>query len=766
MDKKKIDTNQLVRLAKIYEKSKKYDYHSDLDANYNIMKFTGKLRAKLVIVSCHSFPAVQIEKVLPAIVAKLQTDDSLSATIDFVCTTQVSNQTRGKMTDICEEEGLNVNVIDINDLMEVDDVRKDVVRDEDVSKYEKVAFDYLSKSNDSSFIQNGLYYSQILFAIYQKPSLTVDTLQLTLSEKVGRQLDGLDNDITFLRRIKKIEPQQKNNKTLVLTEEEYTRIQEAVKESQAIESEFMKEFEQISQQTGIKDIGKAFDSLQKFYASRCRSLYETDGSKSIDENQNNDYDLYRNELADNCSNERNIDSYIGHIMDLCSRNGYMNKINMMRSFINLYKSNKYQEYIGNKVNVVMLDTPVLINLLCAYSPLNKEIDVPYEDEDFKAVDNLRRLREHSKNVVFMLPYDYASEVIGELKKAIQISLFDDFVSDVLPLQTSNTLYNYYLHVRKYLTKDTVEMTFQSFAKKIGFANLNADSSRFYYENQAFLRQLFETTKDIYLDKELITIENYDAIKNSYSTYLYEERKYSKSARAIDADIRQSYYLLNTQETNKEYYVTSWDSTLYKLREIVKEKTNSHTNYSIHRPSALTNRISLKSFKMNAACFTNDIFTYADRSFSLAEKIRNLFDHVLIPYFNAIKGNNIELVNKVIELQKKSIDEIDEGQSSQRNSRLPLETLFINIEEEMRKSGCSQNDLRDFLSDTENNDYFVALIQQTFVQDSEHGICMKAKQFCKKLMRFISQKDEECISTPMMEQVSEDVGVRGTGTLIQ
>ena len=755
MEMKKMNTKQLVSLAKIYEKSKKYDYLYDLDTDHGIMKFTGKLRSKLVVVSCHSFPKVYIEQVLPSIIPHLQTDGNLSATIELICATPVSNHTRKEMTAICEEEGLNINVVDINDLQEVDEVRRNVERDEDVSKYEKVAFDYLSKSNDSSFIKNGLYYSQILFAIYQKPNLTVEALQRILSEKVGRKLDGLDNDITFLRRIKKIEPQQKNNKTLVLTEEEHTRIQEAVKESQAIESEFMKEFEQISQQAGIKDIGKAFDSLQKFYASRCRSLYETDGSKSIDENQNNDYDLYRNELADNCSNERNIDSYIWNIMDLCSRNGYMNKINMMRSFINLYRSNKYQEYIGNKVNVVMLDTPVLINLLCVYSPLNKEIDVPYEDEDFKAVDNLRRLREHSKNVVFMLPYDYASEVIGELKKAIQISLFDTLVSDVLPLQTSNTLYNFYLHVRKHLHQDADKMTFQSFAKKIGFSSVNADSSRFYYDNQAFLRQLFATTNNIYLDKEHITIENYDAIKNSYSTYLYEERKYSKSARAIDADIRQSYYLLNTQETNKEYYVTSWDSTLYKLREIVKEKTNSHTNYSIHRPSALTNRISLKSFKMNEACFTNDIFTYADRSFSLAEKIRNLFDNVLIPYFNAIKGNNIELVNKVIELQKKSIDEMEEGQNSQRNSRLPLETLFINIEEEMRRIGCSQNDLRDFLSDIENNDYFVALIQQTFVQDSEHAIRLEAQQFCEKLMKFISQKDEENSFAFTKEQASEN-----------
>lgn len=755
MDKKKMDTNQLVRLAKIYEKSKKYDYHSVLDANYNIMKFTGKLRAKLVTVSCHSFPTVQIEKVLPAIVAKLQTDNSLSATIDFVCATQVSNQTREKMTAICEEEGLNVNVIDFNDLLEVDDVRMDVERDEDVSKYEKVAFDYLSKSNDSSFIKNGLYYSQILFAIYQKPAMTVEALQRIVSETVGRKLDGLDNDIAFLRKIKKIEPKQRNNNTLALTEEEHAKIKETVEESQAIESEFMDEFRCISQQSGIKDIGKAFESLQKFYANRCRALYEADGSKNNDENQNHDYDIYRNELSGNCSDERSIDSYIRHIMDLCLRNGYMNKINMMRSFINLYKSNKYQEYIDNKVNVIMLDTPVLINLLCVYSPLNDEIDVPYDDDDFKAVSNLRRLRERSKNVIFLLPYDYASEVIGELKKAIQISLFDTLVSDVLPLQTSNTLYNFYLHVRKHLPQDADKMTFQIFAEKIGFACVDADSSRFYYDNQAFLRLLFEANKDIYLNKEVITIENYDAIKNSYSTYLYEERKYSKSPRAIDSDIRQSYYLLNAQETNKEYYVTSWDSTLYKLREIVKEKTNSHTNYSIHRPSALTNRISLKSFKMNEACFTNEIFTYADRSFSLAEKIRNLFDNVLIPYFNAIKGNNIELVNKVIALQKKSIDEMDEGQSSQRNSRLPLETLFINIEEEMRKSGCSQNDLRDFLSDTENNDYFVALIQQTFVQDSEHAIRTKAKQFCEKLMRFISKKDEESISTPVMEQASEE-----------
>lgn len=43
-----------------------------------------------------------------------------------------------------------------------------------------------------------------------------------------------------------------------------------------------------------------------------------------------------------------------------------------------------------------------------------------------------------------------------------------------------------------------------------------------------------------------------------------------------------------------------------------------------------------------------------------------------------------------------------------------------------------------------------------MQDSEHAIRTKAKQFCEKLMRFISQKDEESISTPMKELVSEEL----------
>lgn len=743
---KNLDTTQLKKLTTIYEQSKGYAYNSDLDANNHILKFAGKLRAKLVVLGSFSFPTVHVEKALPAIVNHLQSDSSLSSVIDFVCTSRVSKQTREKLTAICEENGLEINVVDIEDLCEVDEVKKDIERNDDVVKYEKMAFDYLSKSNDSSFIKNGLFYSQILFEIFQNSGLTVDTLQRILSEKTGRKLDGLDNDLNFLRKIKKIEAKKKSGNTLLLTDEEFARIKEAVEESQAIESEFMDEFNQISRQFGIKDIGKAFEALQEFYANSCLSLSETDCSKGKDESHSQDIDNYRRMISGNRSNESDIDLYIMRIKDLCSRNGYMNKMTMMRSFINLYKSNKYQDYINNKENVILLDTPVLINLLCAYSTLNKELIEPYDDDDFIAVYNLLKLRERSTNVFFMLPYDYASETIGELKKAIQISLFDSFASDVLPLQTSNTLYNYYLHVRKNLPQEEEDMTFQSFAKKIGFECVDPDSSRFYYENHTFLRQLFETNHDIYLGKKQISIENFDAIKYSYSTYLYDERKYRKSPWAIEADIRQSYYLLNCEEGNKEYYVASWDTTLYKLREIVKEKTNnSRANYAVHRPSALTNRISLKSFKMNEACFTNDIFTYADRSFSLSEKIRNLFDNVLIPYFNAIKGNNVELVRQVLALQKKSIDEMEEGQSSQRSSRLPLETLFINIEEEMRNSGCSHNDLRGFLSDKENNDYLVDLIRKTLDCDSEQQFNNNAQHFCKKLKRYISQKDEESIS---------------------
>ena len=174
---KNLDTTQLKKLTTIYEQSKGYAYNSDLDANNHILKFAGKLRAKLVVLGSFSFPTVHVEKALPAIVNHLQSDSSLSSVIDFVCTSRVSKQTREKLTAICEENGLEINVVDIEDLCEVDEVKKDIERNDDVVKYEKMAFDYLSKSNDSSFIKNGLFYSQILFEIFQNSGLTVDTLQ-------------------------------------------------------------------------------------------------------------------------------------------------------------------------------------------------------------------------------------------------------------------------------------------------------------------------------------------------------------------------------------------------------------------------------------------------------------------------------------------------------------------------------------------------------------------------------------------------------------
>ena len=76
--------------------------------------------------------------------------------------------------------------------------------------------------------------------------------------------------------------------------------------------------------------------------------------------------------------------------------------------------------------------------------------------------------------------------------------------------------------------------------------------------------------------------------SSYSNYLLEERKFGKTSRAIEADVRQTYSLLNAErDEKKEYYLTTWDSTLYMLREIVKEKTNNVNSYAIHRPGALS-----------------------------------------------------------------------------------------------------------------------------------------------------------------------------------
>lgn len=742
-----ISKDKLVEAADIFEKEvKKSDFDSVLNGDKRIYKYSGKLRNKMVFVSDHPFPVTYFKEVLPILVSIFKTGGNLSDTVNFISGTLVSRKTREEIQIMGLNEGFDVEIIDKNDLLSVEAIKGllEVDETDGTSQFEKMAFDYLSKSNDSSFVKNGLYYSRVLFVIFQNQNITITQLQNILGDVLGKKIDSLYSDINYLKKTGKISMKKnKNDYELMLTDAETEKIQASITESQALENEFMAKFQSISQKYGIGNHLVAFDKLKSFYALRRSSLQNAEKTRKHNANQRRlDVETLYKDLTNLGCSEQRVADCVNDIASLCTQNGYLNRLSAMKSFFDLYKSNKYKEYIDHKMNVVMLDTPVFLNYLCAKSSYNYHLESTYEDDDFKVVNSLMRFRDKNQGKIkFLLPYDYASETIGELKKALQLSQFEAFASIGVPIFTSNILYNFYQYIKN---ESKIQIsTFAEFAKGLGFQNVNLNSPRLFYDNYMFLRSFVETLGDKYVDKQFVKIDNYEFIISEYSRELLLEGKYHKTSRAIEADVRQANYLLNTaRDENVEYYLTSWDSTLYILREITKERTSSRNTYAIHRPSALINRLSLKDFRIDDSSFTYEIFTYADKSYSVSDKLRNLFDNVLAPYFSAINSKNTELVKQVLKMQKAAIDNVDEGQKSKRDNRFPLEELFVNIEEEMGKNGCSQQDLRYFLSDSSNNDYFLKILNDTAEASKSDVMLDLSKQFCEVLKKYVADKDRE------------------------
>ena len=69
-------------------------------------------------------------------------------------------------------------------------------------------------------------------------------------------------------------------------------------------------------------------------------------------------------------------------------------------------------------------------------------------------------------------------------------------------------------------------------------------------------------------------------------------------------------------------------------------------------------------------------------YELSDKIKSLFDKVILPFFMASENKNSTLAHEILKLQKEYIDQKDEGQRSSREKVLPIEDIFIKIRDKM------------------------------------------------------------------------------------
>ncbi|MBR5174756.1 MAG: hypothetical protein IKW89_02370 [Bacteroidales bacterium] len=750
MIRKNITQSELLDAVCRYEKEvRNTDFLKESEVQ-RIYLFKAVRRAKLVIIIPSGlFSTVQDELIRKAEQMIIK-DVSLSENIDFY-TAGVITETRAEELETpLRKQGVSISFFDSTKMETIsqfhDLMDKDVQHEAD-GEIDPSFFDYLALSNDSSDIKNGFFYSLVLMEIYRHQPVSENDIYDLCQIKYGRQKSDINLALKSLRKRGKITP-PKAGGVFSLTDNEMRLLEKASKESKSEELAFRTELERIVTSFGFSNCDVFLDFLKKEYLAKYSLLSKTDDDGEEQENEARSKGGIWDSLFKGLSDEE-ATSLRQELNELCAKTDYLDQYGLIHSFLDLFRSDRYEDYIKQKENCIYVDTPVIAYYICDKSSFQDKYHIEWDNIEFLSAHDLFGYLDESKdNVKLYIPHDYLQEAIGEMKKALQFNWFNQFPNLPIPVETANTFFNYYQEVKKQKKQvgDSIEQfTLESFAKQMGFVVQNPQAADFFVKNIASLRFFLDKLGCETLDKVDVNHNTFDKVKEDYYWVLREKGKY-KSELAIKADVRQSVHLTErvkeTKNNEREYFLVSWDQTLYSLRNKAKDEMEiAGRSYSIFKPRELAEKIAFRRFKISKDSINNEVFAYASSSFNVKDKIRSLYDNVLNPYFASMGKSNGALVLEVLKMQKASI----EGEvETPKDDKTAFENIFLSIITELPKHYCSTQNLKDYLNDEENNATVIPLFAKAFDDYRKGKTVDIAKQLCEMVKAYVSKGEKEIV----------------------
>lgn len=710
-----------------------------------VIRFKGTRRPKIVIIEAVRPVAEVIKTIFETACAIIDKDCTLSENVELYTLSIVSDSQRTEYSSLFMKNGLSLTVTDRIQMESLEQFDFLFACEEETGDYDNSLYEYLSMSNETFDVKNSLFYALLLMMIYHNQPIDKETLEKKMHEKYGKNVGDVPLALKALRRQKKISEPSRGG-VIKLTNEEQTRLEQSLKEERVLEEDFKNRFDRISVKYGVGEGGKILELLRAAY----RAQYQWHSQSDDDEKKKEDigrehFDKIESYVESQIGDLTN--AFIEDLRHLCNTSDYLSRYSLSHSFLELYRSSSYEKYINNKENCIILDTPVLTSYLCYLSRLDEIIDEEWNYADYQSVKALARLQEMSKgNISFLIPYDYLQETVGELKKALQFSWFDQ-IELAIPFETGNTFYNYYLFVReakKAKGEDVRDYTFPQFVKEdLKFEETNPDASLFAKRTFAYLKYFLQKTGSETLDPIRERYDVFDKVRENYEFYLQSKDK-KKTMVAVNSDVRQALYIANetTYEDSSDtvFFLATWDKSLRKLRDIVNDEMVLMSSYSVMNPSNLANKLAYRNFILSEKGVSDDVFAYADSGYNLVAKVQSLYDNVLTPYFANANNHNATLVATMLKMEK-DCQEADSKDETRTKENTVLADIFLPIVYSLPDNELSTQNLREFLADENNNEFVIGLFKEAFDEYSQGRIIDISERFCWKMKESLMKDDE-------------------------
>lgn len=587
-----------------------------------------------------------------------------------------------------------------------------------ISKESKLLFDVLTLNSNTVEVRKNIVYSLIYSFLYAEGESTIEEISDGLKSHLQTEINRHDlfQELNYLKSQRFIvTPNSKSyyrlsdekcsqiediNDRIVLEENQVEKeIQDFISKNnlECTSSELVEFLKQIHTENYQIDIEEINQTGSSFSASLRRSFS----------------DLQRFFESKGKEPEKALE-ISKTLLERCAENTYFNKLATTSLFSNLYASDRLESYINNRKKTIVIDTQILIRILCIW--YQKSIE--FEDTAFDAVQKLTTaINRYGSSIVLQTTEDYVEEVAGHFEEAIKLQRFLNlpFIEDIG--LSKNVFFNAYITFKSKGIIDA-DMGFDEFIEDLIGEPITS------YKDSSFFNNLFERLIDLFeaANFEIIyhpLYQDYQGIKKAYEMNLAFAGK-ERSYKAREHDLRTVLYLSNPEnhleeesgQLNEPFLIT-WDSAFYGFRKELSRKFKELTFWYIYSPLKMVDRLSILNFKISPHAVTSNVIALAETNFNYSNKTNSFFD-VISTLFNKEDVSKLSIIKRLADLRKETLEQVGDSGDSENifdSAETPLTNLLLDIRNHYvsSQSKYNLNNLISAFETEDNSDSIISLL---------------------------------------------------------
>lgn len=652
--------------------------------------------------------------------------------LDFYISQNIPKDTRNRLVRDAEVlHGIELKIIDAtilaNDSSSYKSIRNITYKSHNIheidsfstiSKESKLLFDILTLNSNTVEVRKNIVYSLIYSYLYTAGESTVENISQGLRSQLQTNInpEDLRQELNSLKSKGFIIT--KNSKSLYsLSSAKCAQIEEINDRIVLEENQLEKEIQEFISKHNLNC--KSAELVQHLkdvhtenYQIDIEEINQTGSSfsASLKRSFNDLQKFIRSKGAD----LKDVQHIAKELLERCSENDYFNKLATTSLFSNLYSSDKLDLYINKRAKTILLDTQILIRILCVLYQDSFE----FKDPAFRAVQQLMySLKRFDSNINIQTTQDYIEEVAGHIEEAIKLQRFLNlpFIEDIG--LSKNVFFNAFISLRSARIIDS-SMEFNEFiGDLLGEPIASYKDSNFFSNLVDRLNDLFEAAQMEIIYHPLY--DNYQSIKKDYEMDLAFTGK-ERSYKAREHDLRTILYLSNPinhldQENGQlnEPFLLTWDSAFYSFRKALIKKNKNLTFWYIYSPLKFIDRLSILNFKISPKSVTSNIIALAETNFNYSSKTNSFFD-VISTLFNKEDVSELSIIKRLATLRKETLNqsESDDSVNISDTNETPLASILLDIRNYYgsTQSKYSLNRLIGAFEIEDNSDKIMSILQ--------------------------------------------------------